>query len=75
VRTIDSTSTLQPIQGETLANDHASRSFRDLLVDDRAQALVEYALIIVVVSLGVLLALSFLRDQLIAVFSQTGNLL
>jgi Flp pilus assembly pilin Flp len=45
------------------------------LTDDRAQALVEYALIIVVVTLGTLVALTFLRDQLMAIFSETGNLL
>jgi Flp pilus assembly pilin Flp len=75
VRTLDQHFDAPTVRGGTLANDHASRSFRDLLVDDRAQALVEYALIIVMVSLGVLVAMSFLRDQLIAVFSQTGNLL
>jgi Flp pilus assembly pilin Flp len=50
-------------------------SFADALLDERAQTLVEYALIIVVLSLGTLVAMMFLRDQLIAVFSQTGNLL
>jgi Flp pilus assembly pilin Flp len=50
-------------------------SLAESALDERAQALVEYALIIGVVSLGTLVALSFLRDQLIAVFSQTGNLL
>jgi Flp pilus assembly pilin Flp len=55
-----------------MTNDQTTRS---VLFDERAQALVEYALIIVVVALGTLVALTFLRDQLIAVFSQTGNLL
>ena len=50
-------------------------SLADTPFDERAQALVEYALIIGVISLGTIVALSFLRDQLIAVFSQTGNLL
>ncbi|MFL5963919.1 MAG: Flp family type IVb pilin [Gaiellaceae bacterium] len=75
MRSIDKHFGAPTVRGDNLINDHASRSFRDFLVDDRAQALVEYALIIVVVVLGTLVALSFLRDQLIAVFSQTGNLL
>jgi Flp pilus assembly pilin Flp len=52
-----------------------NQTTRPFVSDERAQALVEYALIIVVVALGTLVALTFLRDQLIAVFSQTGNLL
>jgi Flp pilus assembly pilin Flp len=55
-----------------MTNDQTARSF---VSDERAQTLVEYALIIVVVALGTLVALTFLRDQLMAVFSQTGNLL
>jgi Flp pilus assembly pilin Flp len=58
-----------------LTRDNKSRSFTNFLINDSAQALVEYALILTVVALGVLVALSFLRDQLSAVFSQTGNLL
>ena len=50
-------------------------SLTAILAPDSAQTLVEYALIIVVISLGTLVALTFLRDQIIAVFSQTGNLL
>lgn len=50
-------------------------SLADTLAADRAQALVEYALIIGVIAIGTLVALTFLRDQLVAVFSQTGNLL
>ena len=58
-----------------MTNEETTRVLRLSVSDDRAQALVEYALIIVVVALGTLVALTFLRDQLVAVFSQTGNLL
>jgi Flp pilus assembly pilin Flp len=58
-----------------MTNARTIHSFADALAGDRAQALVEYALIIGVIALGSLVALTFLRDQLIAVFSQTGNLL
>jgi Flp pilus assembly pilin Flp len=75
VRTIDQHFDAPTVRGDTLTNEHASRWFTASLVDDSAQALVEYALIMVVVAFGTLVALSFLRDQLIAVFSQTGNLL
>lgn len=75
MHTIDQHFDAPTVRGDTLTDEHASRSFTASLADDRAQALVEYALIIVMVALGVLVAMSFLRDQLIAVFSQTGNLL
>ena len=55
-----------------MTSDQTPRTF---LFDDRAQALVEYALIIVVVTLGTLVALTFLRDQISSIFSQTANLL
>jgi Flp pilus assembly pilin Flp len=58
-----------------MTNVRTIHSFADALSADSAQALVEYALIIGVIALGSLVALTFLRDQLIAVFSQTGNLL
>ena len=44
--------------------------FRD---EERGQGLVEYALIIAVVALGVLLALVFLRDQIKSLFSKAGS--
>ena len=58
-----------------MTNYRTIQSLADTLLAERAQALVEYALVIGVVALGTLVALTFLRDQLIAVFSQTGNLL
>jgi len=39
------------------------------------QALVEYALILVVVSMGTLGAMVFMRDRIAAFFSQVGNML
>jgi Flp pilus assembly pilin Flp len=75
VPTIDRHFDAPTVRGDTLTDEHPSRSFTAFLTDDRAQALVEYALIIVVIAVGVLVALSFLRDSLIGVFSQTGNLL
>lgn len=39
------------------------------------QTLVEYALIIVTISIGVVLAMEFLRDQIRTVFTTIGNAL
>jgi Flp pilus assembly pilin Flp len=44
--------------------------FRD---EETAQGLVEYALIIVVVSLGTIAALTFLRDEIRNLFSRAGS--
>ena len=41
--------------------------------DDQGQGLVEYALIIVVIAIAVIVAMLFLRDQLSNMFSQIGN--
>ena len=41
--------------------------------DDSGQGLVEYALIIAVIAIGVLVALYFLRDQIKNLFSKTGS--
>ena len=41
--------------------------------DEQAQTLTEYALIIAVIAIGVLVALYFLKDQLKSVFSKTGS--
>ena len=41
--------------------------------EERAQGLVEYALIIAVVALGVILALVFLRDQINGLFNRAGS--
>jgi Flp pilus assembly pilin Flp len=45
------------------------------LAQREGQTLVEYALILVVVSMGTLGAMTFMRGKLIQVFSQVGNLL
>lgn len=37
------------------------------------QTLVEYALILVTISIGVLAAMAFLRDQINTIFSTIGN--
>jgi len=41
--------------------------------DDEGQGLVEYALIIAVIAVAVIVALVFLRDQISNVFSDIGN--
>ena len=41
--------------------------------EERAQTLTEYALIIAVIALGVLVALYFLKDQLKDFFSKAGS--
>ena len=41
--------------------------------EEQAQTLTEYALIIAVVALGVLVALYFLKDQLKGFFSKAGS--
>jgi Flp pilus assembly pilin Flp len=42
---------------------------------EEGQTLVEYALIILTISIGVTVAMTFLRDQLVSLFSQIGNAL
>ena len=42
---------------------------------EEGQTLVEYALIIVTISIGVTVAMTFLRDQIAAVFTTIGNAL
>ena len=44
--------------------------FRD---EERGQGLVEYALIIAIVALGVILAIVFLRDQIKGLFNRAGS--
>ncbi len=44
--------------------------FRD---EERGQGLVEYALIIAIVALGVILAIVFLRDQIRNLFNRAGS--
>ena len=41
--------------------------------DDSGQGLVEYALIIAVIAVAVIVAMMFMRDQLTNIFSQVGN--
>jgi Flp pilus assembly pilin Flp len=48
---------------------------RDSVRREEGQTLVEYALIIVTISIGVTVAMVFLRDQIRSVFSQIGNAL
>lgn len=43
------------------------------LRDDEGQGLVEYALIIAVIAIAVIVAMIFLRDQLQNIFSNIGN--
>jgi pilus assembly protein Flp/PilA len=43
------------------------------LHDDDGQGLVEYALIISVIAIAVIVAMIFLRDQLQNIFSNIGN--
>jgi pilus assembly protein Flp/PilA len=45
----------------------------EFLRDDAGQGLVEYALIIAVIAVAVIVAMMFLRDQLSNLFSQVGN--
>jgi len=45
------------------------------IADREGQTLVEYALILVVISMGTLAAMVFLRDHINALFTQVGNLL
>ena len=40
---------------------------------EEGQTLVEYALILVTISIGVLAAMTFLRNQIDAIFSAIGN--
>ncbi len=41
--------------------------------EDDGQGLVEYALIIIVIAIAVIVAMLFLRDQLVNQFSNIGN--
>lgn len=41
--------------------------------EERGQGLVEYALIIAVVALGVIVAIVFLRDQISGLFNRAGS--
>ena len=41
--------------------------------DEQGQGLVEYALIIAVIAVAVIVAMVFLRDQISNIFSDVGN--
>jgi Flp pilus assembly pilin Flp len=60
---------------ETQTGEKATpvRARRRLTGDERGQGLVEYALIIAVVSLGAVLALGFLSGKINGIFSKAGN--
>ena len=51
----------------------AQNGFARLRDEERAQTLTEYALIIAVVALGVILAIVFLRDQIRSLFTKAGS--
>ena len=51
--------------------DQARRLIEDTL--DEGQGLVEYALIIAVIAIAVIIAMLFLRDQISNIFSNIGN--
>ena len=48
-------------------------NLRNFMRDETGQGLVEYALIIAVIAVAVIVAMLFLRDQLTNVFSNIGN--
>ena len=48
-------------------------SLGTFLRDDSGQGLVEYALIIAVIAIAVIVAMVFLRDQIGNIFSNIGN--
>ncbi len=43
------------------------------LTEEQGQGLVEYALILAVIAIAVIVAMIFLRDQLSNIFSNIGN--
>ena len=45
----------------------------NFLSDEQGQGLVEYALILAVIAIAVIVAMIFLRDQLSNIFSNIGN--
>ena len=51
----------------------AQNGFARLRDEEEAQTLTEYALIIAVIAIGVLVALYFLRDQITNLFSKAGS--
>jgi len=62
--------------GGSLPADHGKKGGPDMLTffrDDEGQGLVEYALIIAVIAIAVIVAMIFLRGQLQNIFSNIGN--
>jgi Flp pilus assembly pilin Flp len=57
----------------TALTGRVRQTLHDLRHGERAQGLVEYALIIVVVSLGTIAALTFMRDEIRSLFSRAGS--
>jgi Flp pilus assembly pilin Flp len=53
----------------------AQNGYYRLRDEEQAQTLTEYALIIAVIALGVLVALYFLKDNIKSLFSKTGSTL
>lgn len=53
----------------------AQNGFARLRDEEQAQTLTEYALIIAIIALGVILALYFLKDAIAGLFSKTGSTL
>jgi pilus assembly protein Flp/PilA len=45
----------------------------ELLRDQEGQGLVEYALIVAIIAIAVIVAMLFLRDQISNIFSNLGN--
>ena len=48
-------------------------SLQQFMRDEEGQGLVEYALIIAVIAIAVILAMVFLREQIQNIFSNIGN--
>jgi pilus assembly protein Flp/PilA len=46
---------------------------RSFIRDEEGQGLVEYALIIAIIAIAVIVAMVFLRDQISNIFSNIGN--
>ena len=59
-----------PIIGAVVRAQNAWARLSD---EERGQGLVEYALIIAVVALGVIVAIVFLRDQISNLFNKAGS--
>jgi pilus assembly protein Flp/PilA len=45
----------------------------EFLLDENAQGLVEYALILGLIAVAVIISMAFMRDQLVNIFNSIGN--